>query len=225
MPMRDDYYSVDFSSLKRDWIIILIILLCIVAGFVVFPHLPERVPSHWNIRGEVDGYSGRWFGAFGIPAMTAGIYVLMVLLPLVDPKRKNYAKFSGVYSIFKLAFVLFMGGLYLVTIAAALGYNVDVGLLIPLFLSLLFIVMGNTMGRIKHNYFVGIKTPWTLADEDVWKKTHRLGGRLYVASGVVTMAALLISRSVVFWVFIITIIGANVIAAVYSYLLYKRVVN
>jgi uncharacterized membrane protein len=215
-------YRLDVSTLKRDWIIILVIVICFVTGVLVYPQLPERVPSHWNIHGEIDGYSSRMFGAFGIPGMLAGLYVLFLVMPIIDPKRKNYALFSGVYSIFKLVFTLFMAGVYFVTIVAGLGYDVDTGLVISIGISLLFMVMGNTMGRVKHNYFFGVKTPWTLANEEVWRKTHRLSGRLFVASGTLTLITTLISRSAGFWMMMGSIIVFMVISTVYSYVLFKK---
>lgn len=220
-PVKNNDYGVDVSTIKRDWIVILVIVLCFITGIVVLPHLPDRVPLHWNLKGEVDRYGSPLVGAFGIPSMLAVIYLLMLVLPLIDPKSRNYALFAGVYNMFKLVFALFMAGLYFMVIAAALGYDIDIGTVVSIGISLLFILLGNSMGRIKHNYFFGVKNPWTLADEEVWKKTHRLAGRVFVAGGAATLVTTLISRPAAFWALIASIIAVLVITSVYSYTLFK----
>lgn len=208
--------------LASDWPLLLLILGSLALGAAVYPQLPEQVASHWNFKGEVDGYSSRFWGAFGIPLMTAGIYVLMLALPSIDPRRENYIKFAGVYRLFKAVMVVFMTGLYLIVILNALGYPVPVDRAVMSGVSLLFVVLGNFMGQVRHNYFVGIKTPWTLADEQVWQKTHRLGGRLWVAAGLVGLVASLIGGATGGVILFAALAVATVIPIVYSYLEFRR---
>lgn len=210
------------GTLLNDWPLILIILCSFIAGAVLYSRLPEQVPSHWNFKGEIDSYSSRFWGAFGIPLMTAVIYVLMLVLPLIDPRRGNYQKFEGVYRIFKSVMVIFMTGVYLIILSSALGHRVPVDKIMMAGVSLLFIVLGNFMGQIRHNYFVGIKTPWTLANEQVWQKTHRLGGRLWVAAGLVSLAASLIGGVTGGVIMGVALGTATVIPIVYSYLEFRR---
>lgn len=206
-----------------DWPLLLLILGSLIIGAALYPQLPERVASHWNFKGEVDGYSSRFWGAFGIPLMTAGIYVLMVVLPSIDPRRQNYEKFAGVYRLFKAIMVIFMIGLYLIVILSALGYRIPVDRAVTSGVSLLFIVLGNFMGQIRHNYFVGIKTPWTLASEEVWQKTHRLGGRLWVAAGLIGLAASLAAGGSTGGIIMAVSLGAAVVVPIaYSYLEFRR---
>ncbi|BAF59680.1 predicted integral membrane protein [Pelotomaculum thermopropionicum SI] len=208
--------------LSSEWPLLLLIIGSLAAGAALYPQLPERVPSHWNFRGEVDGYSSRFWGAFGIPLMTAGIYVMMLVLPLIDPRRQNYQKFAGVYRLFRAVMVIFMTGLYAVVLLSALGHQIAVDRITMAGISLLFVVLGNFMGQIRHNYFVGIKTPWTLADEQVWQKTHRLGGRLWVAAGLVGLAASLIGGAAGGIVLAVSLGTATIIPVVYSYLVFRR---
>jgi uncharacterized membrane protein len=210
------------SGLAADWPALLLILGGLAAGVLLYSHLPDRVPSHWNIRGEVDAYSSRFWGAFGIPLMNAGIYVLMSALPSIDPRRQNYAKFAGTYRQFKLLMAVFFTGLYSLVIANSLGYRVPVDRVVPFGISLLFLVIGNFMGQIRHNYFVGIKTPWTLANEEVWRKTHRLGGFVWVASGVAGMVGALVGGTVGLVLLITAFSAAVVLPVVYSYIEFKR---
>ena len=202
--------------------LVLLILGSLAAGALLYDLLPDRVPSHWNIRGEIDGYSSRFWGAFGIPLLNAGIYVMMLVMPLIDPRRENYRKFAGAYRVFRTVFVVFMTGVYLLVTASVFGARIPVDRAMMAGISILFLIMGNYMGQIRHNYFVGIKTPWTLANEQVWQKTHRLGGRLWVAAGTLGLIASLISGT---WggLLLGTSLGAaTIIPMVYSYVEFKR---
>lgn len=182
MPREDSVqdYTLSWGSLKREWPLWLVLAGMLAAAFILYPLLPERVPVHWNWKGEVDGYGTRLQGAFTAPLLALGIYLLMLVTPLIDPRRKNYARFAGAYRLLRWGFVLFMAGIYSVWMAAALGYPVDIGLAVKMGISLLFLAIGNVMGQVRHNYFVGIKTPWTLASEEVWQRTHRLAAKVWV---------------------------------------------
>jgi len=206
---------------KEEWIGLLLIIATFVVGIIVYPSLPEQVPSHWNIRGEVDDYSSRFWGAFGIPLLNLGLFCLMWVLPLIDPRRQNYRHFSRGYRIFRLAMVLFLTILYGVIISVALGYAVPVNKVVLLCVSLLLLVIGNFMSTFRHNYFVGIKTPWTLASEEVWQKTHRLGAKLFVALGILGIIAAF-GPPFLNYVFFAGIMVAVFVPFVYSYLLYRH---
>jgi len=213
------------KTLLSDWPIILIILCSFIAGAALYSHMPERVPGHWNFKGEVDRYTSRFGGAFSMPLVTTGIYALMLVLPFIDPRRENYRKFAGAYRVMKFVLVIFMTLIYLITMLSVFGYRVPVDRVTMAGISLLFIVLGNYMGQIRHNYFVGIKTPWTLANEQVWQKTHRLGGRLLVAAGLISLVASLFG-GVTGWVVMGVALGAaTVIPTVYSYLEFRRETN
>jgi uncharacterized membrane protein len=204
-----------------SWFLLGLIFLSMVVGALVFNHLPEKVPMHWNLRGEVDGYSGRWVGAFGIPLMTLGVYILMILVPRIDPKRSNYEKFAGAYNIFVTVLVLFLIALYSVVLLSAFGYNLDVGILVRIGVGVMFVVMGNYLTQVRHNYFFGIRTPWTLASESVWRKTHRLGGVLFVVAGIITLLSIFLGSVAGFILTIGSLLVVTIISAVYSYIIFK----
>ncbi len=210
------------QTLLNDWPLILVIICSFIAGAVLYSHMPDRVPSHWNIRGEVDGYSSRFWGTFGIPLINAGIFAMLLFLPLIDPRKENYRKFAGAYRVFKAVFIVYMTGVYLIVLLSVFGFPIPVDRVMMAGVALLFIVLGNYMGQIRHNYFVGIKTPWTLANEQVWQKTHRLGGRLWVAAGVTGLLAALIGGAVGGIVLGVALGIATVIPIVYSYLEFRR---
>ncbi|MGI9953521.1 SdpI family protein [Moorellaceae bacterium AZ2] len=216
-------YRLNKRLLAQDWPAILILLLMLVAALAVYPYLPERVPIHWNAAGQVDNYSSRAFGAFMLPLMTAGLYILMLVLPLVDPRRENYPKFLGAYRIIRLGLVLFMAVLYSLVLIASLGYAVPMDRVMPALIGLLFILIGNYLPRVRHNYFVGIRTPWTLANEEVWRKSHRFGGMAFVLAGIISISVAFLAKGMVAFIVVITaVILASVISVVYSLLIFPR---
>lgn len=217
-----DEYRVNARTLYKDWPLILIILAMFAASAALYPYLPDPMPSHWNIHGQVDGYSAKPVGAFLPPALTLGIYLLMVFLPVIDPRRANYLLFSGAYRALRVGLVLFMASLQLIAFSSALGYPVQMERFMPVILGLLVIVIGNYLTQVRHNYFIGIRTPWTLADEEVWRKTHRFSGPLFVAAGVLCLVSAFLPAAAAFAVSISAIIGVSIISVLYSLIIFKR---
>lgn len=211
------------EEFKDDWLIILLIIGSLAAGVAIYPHLPEQIPSHWNIQGQVDNYSSRLWGALGLPLLSAGIYVMMVLLPAIDPRSENYSRFKGAYRSIKSVLVIFFVGLWVMVMVSSLGYNIPVDRFVIVGVGLLFMFLGNFMGQLRPNYFVGVKTPWTLASEEVWRKTHRLASRVWVASGLVmALAGLILGGEKGIALIVAAIAAAVIIPLVYSYIIFKR---
>jgi len=208
--------------IKKDWPIIIFLLATLVLAFYVYPMMPEKVPMHWNARGEIDRYSGRFFGTFGLPLINIGLYFLFYLVPVIDPKKKNIYRSWGVYNIVRYFVHGMFVVIYLMVIAVVFGYNVDVGLITQLIISLMFVFLGNSIGKIKYNYTFGIRLPWTLADERVWKKTHRFGGRLMVMCGILGCLNAFVNKTFAYQVFMTLIIGCFVVIGMYSYLHYRK---
>ncbi len=195
----------------------------LVTAFFLYPHLPDQVPSHWNLKGEIDSYTNRTLGAFLLPILTLSLYLIMMIFPLIDPRRDNYLRFKRAYQLMRWCLVLFLGGLYVLTMLFTFGYPVNIGLIVKGGVALLLTVIGNFMGQFRHNYFVGIKTPWTLANEDVWQKTHRFGGRVWVVGGLVCLAMSPFEAMWASYIFFASILVMTVVPIVYSYLLYRRI--
>jgi len=214
------------SPIKPTWKteIIPISLIAAAAGFSVYfyAHFPERVAMHWNFRGQVDGYSGRAVGAFAIPALTVAVYALLLGLPYLDPKRERYAEFAKVYHIFKAVLLAVLIAIYAAAGLFNLGYPVKIGSFVPLLIGLLFILMGNYMGKIKNNWFMGIRTPWTLSSENVWNKTHRFGGRAFMLFGLLLMVSPWLPEIAAMVAFVVGLLAASIGTMAYSYLLYIR---
>jgi len=209
-------------TFKTEFLPILLVLFAILASFYFYPRFPDKVPIHWNIAGEVDNYGSRTTGAFLFPAIILGMYLLFLVLPYIDPKKKRYEQFRKVYHVFKNVLVFFMVALYFITSLNALGYQIPVGLWTPILVGLLFIIIGNYMGKIKSNWFIGIRTPWTLSSEEVWNKTHRFGGKVFILGGILMMSMYLLPArlQLILFVFIISFILLGTIG--YSYILYRK---
>jgi uncharacterized membrane protein len=201
-------------------------LLLIATMFAVaagcWSQAPEKMPIHWNFRGEVDAYGGRFAGLMLLPLTAAGIYLLTLVVPLVDPGRLNYRNFAKVYNTFRLVIVLFLAVVYCVTLLVAFGHHVNLIMVVFLATAALFLVIGNFMSKIRPNWFFGVRTPWTLSSKLSWDKTHRLAGWMFALQGVLFAIAAIVQTG---WMFIAAV-GATGICAVwiivYSYLVYRR---
>ncbi|MBE3584372.1 MAG: SdpI family protein [Limnochordaceae bacterium] len=211
-------YRLSWEEVRRDWPIWILLTGSVAAGLWAYPRLPERVPIHWDLQGRPNGWGSPFTAALGIPLLSIGIYLLMLVTPLIDPKRANYARFTGFYRGLRWGLVGVLTATYAAALAYGLGHPVDIGLFAALAVGLLWIYIGNSLGRVRYNYFVGIRTPWTLADETVWQRTHRVGGRLFVLTGLLTLMALPFSRAGAFWALtggsLVTVIGTLVYSAV-----------
>jgi uncharacterized membrane protein len=174
---------------RRELIPVGVIAAMFIAAAWSWPLVPERIPIHWNAAGKVDGYGGKFEGLMVIPLVTLGIYGLFFALPRLDPGRRNYENFAPAYAMIRAAIILFLGVLYAGALVAAHGRQFNMTTVIMPALGVMFLVMGNVMGKIRPNYFVGIRTPWTLSSKQSWNKTHRLGGWLFMAFGLVFIMA------------------------------------
>jgi uncharacterized membrane protein len=207
---------------EEDWPLWLLLAACVVAGALVYPTLPERIPTHWNIDGQVDGWGSREFGVFGVLGICAAVYLLLLFLPLIDPRRDNYPKFQSVYRVIRALLVGFFAVLWAVTLAAARGVAVRIEMVVPALISVMFIVLGNLMGRLRFNWFVGIRTPWSLSGEEAWRRTHRASGRVWVLGGLLGLAGSLWGGATAAWCLGIGIGGASVFSIVYSYFAWRQ---
>jgi uncharacterized membrane protein len=201
-----------------------ICLVLLLANFVLaaylYPQLPDPVPSHWNASGQADGFTPKPWGVFLLPLVSTAAYLLLTILPAISPRGFRMDEFADVVRLFQLAVLVFFSLITMSSLMAARGDDVDLGRIILSGLGLLFMVIGGVMGRLRKNFFIGIRTPWTLASELVWNRTHRLAAWCFgLAGAVVTLGALLDAH---FAVTPISIAAAVLIPVVYSFLLYRR---
>lgn len=204
---------------KELWLTTLLCLLPALAGALLYRRLPESVATHFGMNGEADGWSSRAFAVFGLPALTAGLNLLLHFALRSDPKRQNVSPVLRAIAVWTVPAVSIFAGA--VTLGNALGYTVHVEVVTPLLVGLLFIAIGNYLPKTKQSYTTGFKLPWTLASEENWNRTHRLAGFLWVLGGA---AAVLLSLLRVWnaWLFLMLIAALALVPSVYSYLLYKK---
>ena len=201
-------------------IIALLILATFAVALYLYPMMPEQMASHWNMYGEVDGYMDKFWGLFFIPVMSVAMFVLFLILPSIDPMKKNIQKFRKYYDGFILVFTLFFLYLYVLMISWNLGYTFNMmQSLIPAFAGL-FYYMGVMIGHARRNWFVGIRTPWTMSSDKVWDKTHKLGGKLFRIFGIIILLGILIPKYA-FFILMIPAIGVSLFTVLYSYLEFR----
>lgn len=199
---------------------ILVLLAFLISAFA-YPRVPERVASHWNARGEVNDTMGRFWGVFFLPLMLAGLVLLLMFVPSIDPLKANIAQFRRYYDLFILVFALFMLLIHLQVILWNLGIKISPNLVLPIGIGLLFFYLGTMMRQVKRNFFIGIRTPWTLSSDVVWEKTHQLGGRLFQAAGVIALVGAFLPSYA--WLFILApALLVSLVATAYSYVLYRK---
>jgi uncharacterized membrane protein len=194
----------------------------LLTGRALYDQLPEPTPRHRNIEGQVDGYWTRMGVVLGIPLIVLAMIVLFRFLPKLDPKKANYPKFAHVREIIQFSIIGFMVYAHIVSLLISIHPEYNINSFMLSGIGILFIVMGNYMGKIKHNFFVGVKTPRTIANETVRNKTHRLSWRLRVIAGIIFILQSII-QTYITEIFIITIAITVIVPMVYSYIVFKKI--
>lgn len=206
--------------MKIKWPPIIIILLSILAGIYYYPLLPEKVASHWNASGQVDGYMTQFWGTFLMPLIMLFLYLLLVIVPSFDPKKENIKKFEGYYNNFIFIIVLFFAYLYGLTIYWNLGHVFNFTIyLVPAF-AVLFFYIGHMISKAEQNWTIGIRTPWTLSNKVVWDKTHKVGGNLFKLSAVISLLGFVWTNAA-FLLVIGPVILTAIFIYIYSYILFR----
>ncbi len=209
-------------TIKTEFFPLALVILTVAASVFFYNNLPERIATHWNFAGAPDAYGSGQTQAIIFPLLVIGLYLLFLLVPYLDPKKERYEQFSKIYHIFKSLILSLIIVIYFIVGLNGLGYNLPVGIIIPGLIGLLFIVLGNYMGKIKMNWFMGIRTPWTLASEEVWNKTHRFGGKLFILAGLLMIAQIILPlswRLPAFIAMLVILLGGTI---GYSYVVYLK---
>lgn len=202
-------------------IIIGLILLSFLTGIYLYPIMPDVMVSHWNAQGQPDGYAPKFFGLFFVPILTAIMAVLFFIIPKIDPLKENIEKFKKYYENFILLIIFFMIYIHALTICWNGGFNFDlIKFMLPAF-GVLFYYCGIMVENAKKNYFIGIRTPWTLSSESVWDKTHKIGGKLFKLVGIITIFSIIIAKYS-FAVFMGSVFSVAIYVTIYSYLEFKK---
>ena len=211
-------------SIRSTTIFVLILIIAATsAGLLVWNHLPDRMASHWNVNDQVDGYTSRFWGVFLMPLISLGMLGLFLLIPSIDPLKANIAKFREAFNLFiawMMAFLLYLYGL---TLAWNLGYQrFKMSQAMLPALGLVMIFAGWMMRKAKRNFFIGIRTPWTLSSDRVWEQTHRVGSVLFIVSGALAFFGVFLPGATAFWLILVPITASTVFVIAYSYMLYQQ---
>lgn len=204
-----------------EFAIILIIIASFLVGTYFYPLLPEKVASHWNAQSEVDGYVDRFWGVFLMPIISIFLFVLFLILPRIDPRHKNIEKFRKYFDLFIITLFLFLIYIYFLTLAWNSGYVFDLGQFMVPGLAALFFVTGYLIEHAESNWTIGIRTPWTLSSEKVWKKTHDLGGKLFKIVSFVMLIGIFFPLYAI-WFVIVPILAVMFFLIIYSYFEYQK---
>ncbi len=199
----------------------IIILSFILAG-VFYQYLPDKIISHWNFKGEANEYMTKLWGLFLIPIISIAIFILFLLIPKIDPLKNNIKKFRNHYNLFILLFVSFMLYIESIIILANLGYTLNMNRLIMPVIGILIFFIGFILEKSKRNWFIGIRTPWTLSNDKVWDETHKLGSKLFKLSGILAIIGVFFGKLGFLFV-LIPIPLSTIYLIVYSYLTYKKI--
>ncbi len=205
---------------RREYLIWAIIALMFISGAYIYPSMPETMATHWDADGNVNGYSTRAVGVFLIPALTLGIYLLMLAIPHIAVYRKNIESFKQYYFYLIAGIVIFLAVVQSAMLAANMGYAFDMSYIIMPAIAVFFYGIGIILDKTRRNFFIGIRTPWTLSSDKVWEKTNRLGSKMFRVFGVLAVLSLLVPGSLLFFIAAVLIGVAYLL--VYSYLEYEK---
>ena len=198
-----------------------VVLLNIAIAVNFYPRLPEQLTTHWTINGVANGTTSKFWGVILGPIIVAIVYGLYLLIPRIDPKKNNIQSFQKYFDTFINLLLIFLTYIYSIIIAWNLGQRFDFALLILPALAILFFYLGIMLENAKQNWFIGIRTPWTLSNEKVWDKTHALGGKTFKTAAIISLFGLL-SRPLTFWFLIVPILLAAFVPAIYSYFEFQK---
>lgn len=207
--------------MKKHIFAIILISITIFAWIISWPHLPNTIATHWS--GDTpDGYSSKLTGMLSLVGVMIGTYILLNVVPNIDPKKENYKKFSKSFTMitYSVLFVLFIGNMDV--IATGLGYDLPINHFSGLLVGSLFLVVGNYLPQCKPNYFIGIRTPWALSNEEVWRKTHRFSGKVFIVLGIIMCGSIFAPVTWRTYIIFAVVFGGVVVTMLYSYLAYKK---
>jgi len=202
-------------------VLVILTLVGLALSLLVYPTLPEMVPSHWHAAGEVDDTMSRNTITFLIPGFTLVLGLVLLYLPNIDPLRANVERFRRVYNLFIVGFAAYLIFIHVLILLAGLGVEFNMTYLLIPPASLMMFGIGFVLEKTKPNWFLGVRTPWTLSSPDVWEKTHRLGSQLFKVTGGVMLFGLIVSPEMAFAIMIGAILLTTIVLVFYSYFAYR----
>jgi uncharacterized membrane protein len=213
------------KNIKWKWQDTLIVVLGLASlGYALFNYnaLPDQLPSHFGLSGEVDGYWGKNSAIAFLGALGLFLPLLMHLTRNIDPRKQNYEKFENAYAMTRLALALLFDFIFVLVVSYGLNMHIDIGKVTIGAVGILFVVIGNYMPQVKDNYFFGVRTPWTLNNSEVWRKTHRFAGALWVIAGLLMIAGIFMGSTGHIAVLVTALVLATIVPVAYSWMVAQR---
>jgi uncharacterized membrane protein len=193
-----------------------------IAGALAWPAAPESIPVHWNLAGEANRFGGKFEGLLLLPIITLAVLIGLTLLPHIDPRRERYAEFEGAFEVLKLLIVAFLAAVYAAMLAAVFGATLNMTRVVLPLVGVLLIGIGAVIGQVRPNWFVGIRTPWTLSSERAWSATHRAGRWVFIAMGAAMLLAGLADSGWALYSALLLCVAGVVGLVVYSYVVWRQ---
>ncbi|RZN42942.1 MAG: SdpI family protein [Methanophagales archaeon ANME-1-THS] len=197
------------------------VLLSFMISIAVYPSMPAQMATHWNAEGEVDGSMPRFWGLFLLPFIFAGLALLFLAIPRIDPLQANIEQFRRYYDGFVILFFIFLLSIYTHTILWNTGIEISPNITFPIGVGILLYYSGILLEHAKRNWFIGIRTPWTLSNDRVWERTHQRGAKLFKLAGIIAVAGVFFERYALFFVLVPVILVALYTIS-YSYFVYQK---
>lgn len=211
------------KTLKLDWLILLLIAIPIIFIGINWNQFPEQIPTHFNLQGIPDDYSSKVFGLILLPGINIALYFLFIYLPKIAPSKNKYTNFLVKLRVFRTVLHAFVSFMVVITCLYTLGYNFNMSVIVMYAVATLFLIMGNYLGNIRHNYFIGIRTPWTLADESVWTKTHRMAAKVWVIASIIAIIVMVFLNEELMRIFFTVYVALIVLIPVmFSFIEFKK---
>jgi len=197
-----------------------LVVTCLLVTAILYPHMPNRIPTHWNGHGQVDGYGAKWTLFIVDPGIMLGIMGLMAALPWLSPRHFEVEPFRSTYLYIMVVIVAYLALIHALILWAAVSGRTHIDGAIMGGVCLLVVLLGNVMGKVRRNFYIGIRTPWAIADERVWNATHRLAAKTMVLGGVIGLILALAGAAP--WGCIVPVLAGAFVPAIYSLIYYKQ---
>ena len=204
------------------WLSVALVLASWSFSAAVYHRLPERIPTHWDMDGQIDRWDSRLVGAFIVPVLMLLLWTVARKPPAIGDRGESFTHFAKTYELMTTSMLAFLALVHAAMVGGALGWDVSVPRVLPLGIGALFVIMGNVLPRVRRNWIIGIRTPWTLSNDRVWSRTHRAGGAVLTISGVVIALAFFLDGIRAFGLMIGVVLAAAIGTIGYSYLVWRE---
>jgi|SRR5882672_1460218 len=211
--------------MRRLWPSVVAFGVAVALSIWAYPRLPAQVATHWGIEGQADGWSSPLAAVLMVPLASVVVLAVMLAAPQIDPRRESWAVHGQTYWLVVNMVICFLLAVHLLVIGEGLGWGLPVARLVPMAVGALLVLIGNLMPRLHPNWFMGIRTPWTLSSDEIWRRTHRLGGILLVIAGFLTIVAGFVVGGIAIYFVLGAVAICLLVPVAYSWLLWRRMVS